>query len=144
MKFTAQEMKTQEMWGITERPNIQIIGINEGEESQVNVIDQIIQQDHKRKLSQTKERHTHTATRSKQRTKEKRQAEKSLLYATVKTPSTHNKESVTSHTGLPRDKPTQGREDLCIESCKHLNKEMRKTLDKGKTCLCIGRISILK
>lgn len=35
MKFTTQEMKMQEMWGIMRRPNIQIIGINEGEESQV-------------------------------------------------------------------------------------------------------------
>lgn len=87
-------MKIQEMWGIMKRPNIQSIGINEGEDSQVNVIDQIIQQDHKRKLSQTKEQHTHTATRRKQRTKEKRQARRSLPYATVKTPSTHNKESV--------------------------------------------------
>lgn len=94
MKFSAQEMKIQEMWGIMKRLNIQTIGINGGEESQVNVIDQIIQQEHKRKLSQTKERHTHTATRSKERTKEKRQVGKSRPYARVKTPSTHNKESV--------------------------------------------------
>ena len=49
-------------------PNLQVICIDEGEESQVNDTDQTLK-DHRRKLCQTKEEHTQTDTRSTQNIK---------------------------------------------------------------------------
>lgn len=49
-------------------PNLQVMCIDEGEESQVNGTDQTLK-DHRRKLCQAKEEHTHTDTRSTQNIK---------------------------------------------------------------------------
>lgn len=51
------------------KPNLQITDMDERDESEVNGIDQIINKITEEKLSQTKERHTHTNTGSTQNTK---------------------------------------------------------------------------
>lgn len=43
--------------GIMKRPNLQIVGVGEGVESRVNYHRTDLQQNHRRKISQIKERH---------------------------------------------------------------------------------------
>lgn len=58
------------------KPNLQITDTDKRDESEVNGIDQIINKITEEKLSQTKERHTHTNTGSTQNTKETRPEKK--------------------------------------------------------------------
>lgn len=74
-------------------PNLQVICIDEGEESQVNNTDQTLK-NHRRKLCQTKKEHTHTDTRSTHKIKQIRQDRNSSQHIQVETLNTQNKESI--------------------------------------------------
>ena len=59
-----QEWNNWEMCDIMKRPNLHIIGIEKGEESQDNTIDQIFNRIIEENFPKLKKRQTHTNTRS--------------------------------------------------------------------------------
>ena len=62
-KFSSQNI--QEMWDTIKKPNLRIIGVEEGEELQIR---KYIQQNYRRKLPQPKERYPYEGSRSIQNT----------------------------------------------------------------------------